>query len=553
MPSAAALRFQIETALQNRIPGALTPRPRVTRDVATTGVPELDAVLEGGLPIGAISELVGPQSSGRTTLAQATLAEMTQAGKTVAWVDACDALDPESAAAAGINLTRQLWVRCGQDLSKAGAVPPQQNARTGAALLVEGSHTPAPGGGCGSPHPRGEARGMSQAVDAFLQPDTFARNLPPRPHYNVGRKDRTIGTPGAPNRKLMGPQSLDRTPQDPRPIPRRAQDREEQIPSDRQPSRRQILHASKMGNEVRSPSLGAAQIANTALAAKNRPQARHWSDNTNNEHGRAFQTPPNAIAAGLPRFRELESRAQGQSDRLTPLSQKPPLAQLGGANAPTEAGVSQNSSPKTGQAGTPAQQGRQVVAMPAVTAESKTAQTLKSAHSLAGERPGNLTEAASPLWRALDQALRATDLLLAAGGFSAVVLDLGSIPPEFAWRIPLATWFRFRAAADRACTVLLLLTQHPCARSSAELVLRLSAVEPRSATTVLTGARFRIAIDRRRFETQPTPVATPDPSTPPNKLHLVPARKQPQREATWHRAAAWTGTEANSARGGHPA
>ena len=49
----------------------------------------------------------------------------------------------------------------------------------------------------------------------------------------------------------------------------------------------------------------------------------------------------------------------------------------------------------------------------------------------------------------LDQALRVADLLLQAGGFSAIVIDMGSVAPEFALRVPLATWFRHRAAAER--------------------------------------------------------------------------------------------------------
>src|SRR6202030_2469221 len=76
-------------------------------------------------------------------------------------------------------------------------------------------------------------------------------------------------------------------------------------------------------------------------------------------------------------------------------------------------------------------------------------------------------------WNRLDQALRVADLILQAGGFSAIVLDLGSIAPEHASRIPLAAWFRFRAAADNARTSLLLLTQHSCAKSSAGLLLRM--------------------------------------------------------------------------------
>ena len=49
MPSAAALRIEIERALDRRFPAALTPVPRTISETATTGVPEVDALLEGGL------------------------------------------------------------------------------------------------------------------------------------------------------------------------------------------------------------------------------------------------------------------------------------------------------------------------------------------------------------------------------------------------------------------------------------------------------------------------------------------------------------------------
>jgi len=76
-------------------------------------------------------------------------------------------------------------------------------------------------------------------------------------------------------------------------------------------------------------------------------------------------------------------------------------------------------------------------------------------------------------WAKIEQALRVTELLLQGGGFSAIVLDMGSIWPEYASRVPLATWFRYRAAAEQTQASILLLTQHPCAKSSAELLLRL--------------------------------------------------------------------------------
>src|SRR5687768_6124267 len=76
-----------------------------------TGLPDVDRLLGGGFPRGAVSEIAGPPSSGRTSLAFALLARATARGEVVALVDAGDALDPPSAAAAGIDLARLLWVR----------------------------------------------------------------------------------------------------------------------------------------------------------------------------------------------------------------------------------------------------------------------------------------------------------------------------------------------------------------------------------------------------------------------------------------------------------
>ena len=56
MPTASALRAQIEAALADRIPSALSPAPRVVRPIAPTGIPNVDALLHGGLPLGAIDE-----------------------------------------------------------------------------------------------------------------------------------------------------------------------------------------------------------------------------------------------------------------------------------------------------------------------------------------------------------------------------------------------------------------------------------------------------------------------------------------------------------------
>lgn len=125
MPAAATLRHQIELALQSRFPAALTPSPRAVREVAATGIPQIDCLLEGGFPVGAISEIAGPASSGRTSLALAFLARRTGEERVCAWIDTDDTLDPESAAANGVSLKQLLWVRCRDQLNvrSSGAVP----------------------------------------------------------------------------------------------------------------------------------------------------------------------------------------------------------------------------------------------------------------------------------------------------------------------------------------------------------------------------------------------------------------------------------------------
>jgi hypothetical protein len=106
---------------------------------------------------------------------------------------------------------------------------------------------------------------------------------------------------------------------------------------------------------------------------------------------------------------------------------------------------------------------------------------------------------AKPLAR-LDQALRATDLLLQAGGFAALVLDLASTSPENGCRIPLATWFRFRQAADRTRCSLLVLAQTPLALSSAAVVLECAPLRHHTRNeTVLNGYSYQVSSGRQRF------------------------------------------------------
>jgi RecA/RadA recombinase len=342
MPTASTIRFQIESALAQRIPSALTPQPKMIRPVAATGIETLDDVLQGGLPIGAISELVGPESSGRTSVALSFLARITQASKVCAWIDVSNALDPASAAAVGIDLERLLWVRCGVIEKSA----PRENHRF---ALPDKYLVPPPakkglhGGGFG-PHPRTEANGLSEAVSGLLRPEAIAPRCA-EPQRRVKNKPETF-----------------------------------------EPSHQPILTAT-----------------------------------------------------------------------LRPVLPTKP-------------------------------------------------------------------------WPRITQALRAADLLLQGGGFSAIVLDMGGLSPEFVSRIPLAHWHRYRAAAERTQSSILLLTQYACAKSSAELLLRLHPAKAIcDEATVFTGVEPSVEVERRRFTETPS--------------NTVPIRKPPRKEnaATWQSRTTWTG------------
>jgi recombination protein RecA len=368
MNSSSAIRAQIEAALADRIPSALTPAPRMVRPVVATGVGAVDELIEGGLPVGALTEMVGAECSGRTSLALKFVGQVMREGKVCAWVDVSDALSPESAAACGVDLARMLWVRCGVlrkptfQMRDPSAGPGQvvgHPASGGnvfsvpkkyfvAKPVVKGLH----GGGMGG-HPRGEVKGMDAAVSGLLGQE-FA--------------------------------------------PRCAE-----------------------------------------------PQRR---------------------------VRAVEA-AEHQDPRL-----KPHFSE-----------VSYN-------------RGLKPAATPAST-----------------QRP----------WERIEQALKVTDLLLQAGGFGAIVLDMGGLAAEHVSRIPLATWFRYRAGAERTQACVLLLTQHACAKSSAGLVLRMASGEAVTVGgKVLAGFERRVEVARRRFA---------------EEEKVVSIRKPPQRAgvAMWRSGTTWAG------------
>jgi len=86
---------------------------RPAPEMVSSGIPQLD-LLTGGLARGCLTEICGTASSGRTSVLLLALARATQRGEVCALVDASDAFDPASAAAAGMEMSRLLWVRCGE-------------------------------------------------------------------------------------------------------------------------------------------------------------------------------------------------------------------------------------------------------------------------------------------------------------------------------------------------------------------------------------------------------------------------------------------------------
>jgi len=74
----------------------------------------------------------------------------------------------------------------------------------------------------------------------------------------------------------------------------------------------------------------------------------------------------------------------------------------------------------------------------------------------------------------LEHAFKATDLLLHAGGFGVVVLDLGDIEGKAARRIITSWWYRFRRAIEHKPTSVVVISEEACTRSCATLTLELN-------------------------------------------------------------------------------
>jgi len=106
--------IQLRQALAQRFPQVRTwseQPPQKSRSCWPTGLPSLDALLQGGLPKGALTEVVGPRSAaGTATFLHALVRRSHQTRQFAALIDGHDSFDP--GALTNAALSRLLWVRC---------------------------------------------------------------------------------------------------------------------------------------------------------------------------------------------------------------------------------------------------------------------------------------------------------------------------------------------------------------------------------------------------------------------------------------------------------
>ena len=109
---------------------------------------------------------------------------------------------------------------------------------------------------------------------------------------------------------------------------------------------------------------------------------------------------------------------------------------------------------------------------------------------------------------AVNRALKAVNLVLQAGGFGCVVLDLADVPSPALRRIPFTTWLRVQRIIEGSDTACVLIAAQPLARSAGGLTLSLAGrvrwTGDADRSRHLTGADIdvRIISPRRRFDGQ---------------------------------------------------
>jgi recombination protein RecA len=142
---------------------------RVPVEVVPTGSLALDLALGvGGIPRGRVTEIFGPEASGKSTLCQHIIAEAQKLGGKAAYIDVEHALDPAYAATCGVNLEDLLISQ--PDTGEQALEITETLVRSGAidVVVVDSVAALAPRaeieGDMGEPHVGLQARLMSQAL-----------------------------------------------------------------------------------------------------------------------------------------------------------------------------------------------------------------------------------------------------------------------------------------------------------------------------------------------------------------------------------------------------
>jgi len=96
----------------------------------------------------------------------------------------------------------------------------------------------------------------------------------------------------------------------------------------------------------------------------------------------------------------------------------------------------------------------------------------------------------------VDQAFKSVDMLIHAGGFGVVVLDLCDVEPQQLNRIPLSYWYRFRLAVQNTPTRLIVTGEVPLAKSCSRMRLETARQRIEWKGPVLDGI-VSLALERK--------------------------------------------------------
>jgi hypothetical protein len=126
---------------------------------------------------------------------------------------------------------------------------------------------------------------------------------------------------------------------------------------------------------------------------------------------------------------------------------------------------------------------------------------------------------AALLERTLDRAIKALNLVLQAGGFGLVAIDLADVPLLELKRLPFTTWLRVQRAVEGSDTACVLVTPEPLARSAGGLTLTLGGAAQWAGNSdrsrLLSGVdvNVRVISPRRRVDGEVRLAATATATT----------------------------------------